>query len=86
MLADKAYDTNAIRRQIEAAGTIPNIPPKANRTRKNCFSPRLYRGRNVIERMFGWIKEFRRIGTRYNKIAANFLSAIVLAAAVVYWL
>ena len=50
---DKGYDTNAIRRQIEAQGTMPNIPPKANRRWKNCFSPWLYRGRNAIERMFG---------------------------------
>lgn len=86
VLADKAYDTDAIRRQIEAAGAIPNIPPKANRTWKSCFSPQLYRGRNAIERMFARIKDFRRIATRYDKIATNFLSAIVLAAAVIYWL
>ncbi|MDX1424213.1 MAG: transposase, partial [Kiloniellales bacterium] len=51
-----------------------------------CFSPQLYRGRNAIERMFGRIKDFRRIATRYDKIATNFLAAIVLAAAVIYWL
>lgn len=51
--ADKGYDSDAIRRQIEAAGSVPNIPPKSNRKWKNCFSPYLYRGRNAIERMFG---------------------------------
>jgi transposase len=86
VLADKAYDTDAIRRQIEEAGAIPNIPPKANRTWKCRFSPQLYRGRNAIERMFARIKDFRRIATRYDKIATNFLAAIVLAAAVIYWL
>jgi len=86
VLADKAYDTDAIRRQIEEAGAVPNIPPKANRTWKSCFSPQLYRGRNAIERMFARIKDFRRIATRYDKIATNFLAAIVLAAAVIYWL
>jgi len=73
-------------RQAVQAAPFPNIPPKANRTWNCCFSPQLYRGRNAIERMFGRIKDFRRIATRYDKIATNFLAAIVLAAAVIYWL
>jgi transposase len=48
---DKGYDSNAIRRQVEGKGAMPNIPPKANRRWKNCFSPVLYRNRNAIERM-----------------------------------
>ena len=48
---DKGYDTDLIRRRVEANGTLPNIPPKANRIWKNCFSPVLYRARNAIERM-----------------------------------
>jgi len=50
---DKGYDSDAIRRKIESKGAAPNIPPKANRRWKNCFSPYLYRNRNAIERMFG---------------------------------
>ena len=61
--ADKGYDANAIRRQVEERGATPNIPPKANRNWKNCFSPFLYRNRNTIERMFCRIKDFRRIAT-----------------------
>lgn len=53
---DKGYDSNAIRRQVEENGTMPNIPPKANRRWKNCFSPVLYRDRNAIERMFCRLK------------------------------
>jgi len=83
---DKGYDTNAIRRQIEAQGTMPNIPPKANRRWKNCFSPSLYRDRNAIERMFGRLKDFRRIATRYDRLAVNFLAAVCLVATVCYWL
>jgi len=83
---DKGYDTNAIRRQIEAQGTMPNIPPKANRRWKNCFSPFLYRDRNAIERMFGRLKDFRRIATRYDRLAVNFLAAVCLVATVCYWL
>ena len=59
--ADKGYDTDNLRRQIEASGAMPNIPPKSNRIWKNCFSPMLYRDRNAIERMFCRLKDFRRI-------------------------
>ena len=79
---DKGYDSNAIRRQIEGKGAMPNIPPKANRRWKNCFSPALYRNRNAIERMFGRLKDFRRIATRYDRLADNFLAAVCLAATV----
>ena len=85
MLAGKGYDSDAIRRQIEAAGAAPNIPPKINRHWKPCFSPVLYRGRNAIERMFGRLKDFRRI-TRYDRLATNYLAAVCLAATVSYWL
>ena len=78
--ADRAYDSNSIRRKIEAAGAMPNIPPKANRIWKSCFSPFLYRGRNAIERMFGRLKDFRRIATRYDRLATHFLAAICMAA------
>jgi transposase len=84
--ADKGYDSDAIRRQIEAKGTAPNIPPKANRVWKPCFSPVLYRGRNAIERMFCRLKDFRRVATRYDRLATNYLAAVCLAAAVSYWL
>ena len=53
---------------------------------KNCFSPLLYRNRNAIERMFGRLKDFRRIATRYDRLADNFLAAVCLAATVSYWL
>lgn len=86
VMADRAYDTNAIRKQIEDQGAVPNIPPKRTRLWKSCFSPVLYRDRNAIERMFCRLKDYRRIATRYDKLAANFLSAVYLAAAVSYWL
>ena len=84
--ADKGYDTNAVRRKVEARGAMPNIPPKANRRWKSCFSPFLYRDRNAIERMFGRLKDFRRIATRYDRLATNFLAAVCLAAIVSYWI
>jgi transposase len=63
-----------------------SIPPKANRRWKNCFSPFLYRNRNAIERMFCRLKDFRRVATRYDRNAANFLAAVCIAATVSYWL
>ena len=86
VLADKAYDGDAIRALIEEQGAVPNIPPKANRKWKNCFSKVLYRGRNAIERMFCRLKDWRRIATRYDKLATNFIAAICLAATVTWWL
>jgi len=83
---DKGYDSDAVRRKIESKGAAPNIPPKINRRWKNCFSPVLYRNRNAIERMFGRLKDFRRIATRYDRLAQNFLAAVCLAATVCYWL
>ena len=83
---DKGYDTNAVRRKIEDAGAAPNIPPKSNRVWKNCFSPYLYRNRNAIERMFGRLKDFRRIATRYDRLARNFHAAVCIAAVISYWL
>lgn len=86
LTGDKGYDSNAIRRKVEARGAMPNIPPKRNRRWKNCFSPHLYRDRNAIERMFCRLKDFRRIATRYDRLAVNFLAAVCLAATVSYWL
>jgi transposase len=83
---DKGYDSDAIRRQVEETGAMPNIPPKTNRRWKNCFSPVLYRDRNAIERMFCRLKDFRRVATRYDRLAVNFLAAVCIAAIVSYWL
>ncbi len=86
VLADKAYDSNAIRDLIERQGAVPNIPSKANRRWKSCFSRTLYKSRNAVECMFCRLKDYRRIATRYDKLATNFLTAIYLAATVIWWL
>ncbi len=79
VLADKAYDADALRRRIEEAGATANIPPKANRRAPPPFDAELYKQRNLIERFFNKIKHFRRIATRYEKSAANYLAMIKLA-------
>lgn len=86
VMADRAYDTNAVHEQIQSQGAVPNIQPKRNQLWKCCFSPFLYRGRNAIERMFCRLKDFRRVATRYDKLATNFMAAVQLAAIVSYWL
>ncbi len=80
VLADKAYDADRMRSLIEEQGATPNIPPKSNRRWKPCFSKRLYRERNLIERFSSKLKHFRRVATRYDKLAANFLAMVQLAS------
>jgi len=82
--ADRAYDSNRIRDLIEGQNAVPNIPPKANRLWKSCFSRSLYKGRNAIERMFCRLKDCRRLATRYDKLADNFLGIIHLPAAIMW--
>lgn len=65
---------------IQQQGATPNIPAKRNRKWKPCFSKRLYHERNLIERFFSKLKHFRRVATRYDKLAANFLAMIQLAS------
>jgi transposase len=72
-------DRFRIRELIQDQGATPNIPPKSNRRWKPCFSERLYRERNLIERFFSKLKHFRRVATRYDKLAVNFLAMVQLA-------
>jgi transposase len=60
-------------------GAWANIPPKRNRKDPICFSPYLYRDRNLVERFFNKIKQCRRVATRYDKLAANYLAFVKLA-------
>ena len=80
LLADRGFDADWIRALANQQGAWANIPPKRNRTDPICFSPYLYRARNLVERFFNKIKQCRRIATRYDKLAANYLAFIKLAA------
>jgi transposase len=80
VLGDKAYDADWIRAHIEDQEAVPMIPDRSNRNELHAFSPTLYRLRNRVERFFNKIKHFRRIATRYEKLAANYLAMIQLAA------
>ena len=80
LLADRGYDANWIRELARQQGAWANIPPKRNRKDPICFSPYLYRARNLIERFFNKIKQCRRVATRYDKLAANYLAFVKLAS------
>src|SRR3954464_12579593 len=80
LLADRGYDADWIRALAAARGVWANIPPRCNRNDPVCFSPHLYRARNLVERFFNKIKQCRRVATRYDKLAANYLAFIQLAS------
>jgi transposase len=80
LLADKAYDSDAIRAKAKQRKAWANIPPKANRRGIFAFSTCLYRQQNLVERFFNRIKHFRGIATRYDKHPANYLAAVKLVA------
>ena len=80
LLADKGYDTDAIRTGLHDAGIRCCIPPKSNRKAKIRWNKRIYRRRNCIERMIGHLKVNRAVATRYDKLASSFLDVLHIAA------
>lgn len=80
LLADKGYDSNAIRAKAAERMAWANIPPKANRKGSFAFSRWVYRQRNLVERFFNRIKQFRGVATRYDKRQENYLAAVKLVA------
>ena len=82
--ADKAYDSEKVRQMIKDEGALPVIPSGENAATKAYCPKRIYRRRHKIENFFCRIKDWRRIATRYDKLARNFLAATHLVAAL-YW-
>ena len=80
VLADKAYDADWIRELIEDQDCQAHIPPKSNRLDDIHYSKRLYKKRNLVERFFSKIKQFRRIATRFDRLADNYMAMIKLAS------
>jgi len=79
LLADKGYDCDALIETLEERGITPVIPPKANRREPRETDFALYRERNLVERFFGKLQQYRAIATRYDKLANTFLAAVALA-------
>ena len=86
LLGDKAYDSNELRDELAQRGTKPVIPNRSNRKLRFSFNKRLYKLRWRIESAFNRLKDFRRIATRYDKLARNYLASVCLAAALVWWI
>lgn len=86
LIADKGYDANILRRSLANTGAEAVIPSTASCNRPIPYDRIAYRQRNLIERMFGRLKDFRRVATRYDKLARNYLAAAALAAIAIYWL
>ena len=78
-IADKGYDADHLCDKIAESGAQPVIPPKRNRTFKRPYDAELYKERNIIERFFNKLKQFRRVATRYDKLLANFMGFVKLA-------
>lgn len=85
VIADKGYDANALVERIETAGAEAIIPPRSNRRTPRSYDTHRYRARNLVERFFNQLKQFRRIATRYEKLAKHF-AAMVTCRCIVLWL
>lgn len=86
LIADKAYDADRLRGWLAERGTEAVIPGRANRDVAYPLNRAAYRRRNIIERMFGKLKNWKRIATRYDRLAINYLAAIALVALATQWL
>jgi putative transposase len=85
IIADKGYDANHLIDEIARMQGVAVIPPKRNRKDQRPCDGDLYKERNVIERFFNKLKQFRRVATRYDKLLVNFMGFVKLAA-IAIWL
>ena len=84
VIGDKGYDANALVARINATSAKAVIPPRSNRTEQRAYDRHLYKDRNLVERFFSRLKQFRRIATRYEKLARNFTSMLNLVCAYIW--
>jgi transposase len=80
LLADRAYDSDALRQNLADRGAWANVKPISQRVNVPAFSPYLYRFRNLVERFFNKLKHFRAVATRFEKHDANYLAVVKIAA------
>jgi transposase len=85
LIGDAGYDATELRQELAFRGTATVVPTIATRKHQWSFNRETYKARNLVERMFNRLKDFRRIATRYDKLARNFASAVALVAAVLWW-
>ena len=80
VVADRGYDSNAVIELIRRSGAEPSIPSTSQRSVRRSVDIAIYRQRNLVERFFCKLKHFRRVATRFDKLARNFLAAVLLAS------
>ena len=80
VIADKGYDADHLREAVLANEAEAVIPPKANRRTAIAYDKALYKERNLVERFFNKLKQFRRVATRYDKLLANYRGFVILAS------
>lgn len=85
VIADAAYDSDALRAEIVAQGGIAMVRPRRNRVDERPYDKELYKLRNVIERFFHRLKQYRRVATRYDKYARRYLGFVYIAALLITW-
>ena len=85
LIADRAYDANKLRQWLAERACQPVIPPNPTRKHPAAYDHVAYKARNLIERMFCRLKDFRRLATRYDKRVDIYLSSVFLAAACTWW-
>ena len=86
LTADRGYDSDWFREALIERGIEPCIPPKKNRKIQLAYDEALYKKRHKIENSFGWLKDWRRIATRYDRCAHTFFSSICIAASFIFYL
>ena len=84
ILADKGYDSDAFIEVIRGSGAEPVIPSRCGRIYPRSYDCELYKERNLVERLLQKLKNYRRVATRYERLARNYLSMIHLIAAVIW--
>lgn len=85
LIADRGYDANHLRHLLAQKGTEAVIPSTTSRRAPIPYDTHAYKLRNLVERMWCRLKDFRRVATRYDKLARNYLAAVLIAATCAYW-
>jgi transposase len=84
VLADKGYDSNEFIETIQTSGAVAVIPPRKNRTESRDYDKIIYKERNFVERLLQKLKHYRRIATRYERLARNYMAMLSLAATIIW--
>ena len=83
-MADKGYDSNELIETIQARGAVAVIPPRKNRIESRDYDKIVYKERNFVERLFQKLKHYRRIATRYERLARNYMAMLSLVATIIW--